>query len=67
MRNIVFQKDSFNEFIEWASTDKKKYFRLGKLITETSREPFSGIGKPEPLKRDLQGYVLHQMKNNKIW
>jgi len=56
MRSIIFQNDAFKEFLGWALADKKKYTRLGKLITETCRDPFEGIGKPEPLKGLLQGY-----------
>ncbi|OGU13369.1 MAG: toxin YoeB [Ignavibacteria bacterium GWB2_35_12] len=56
MRNILFQKDSFEEFLEWGNTDKKKQKKLGKLIVETIKNPFEGLGKPEPLKADLKGY-----------
>jgi toxin YoeB len=56
MRNIVFQNDSFKEFLEWSDIDRKKYYKLGKLITEAIRSPFEGLGKPEPLKGTLQGY-----------
>ncbi|MDQ5844874.1 MAG: Txe/YoeB family addiction module toxin [Acidobacteriota bacterium] len=41
---------------EWALGDKKTFERLKRLITETARNPFAGIGKPEPLKRELSGY-----------
>ncbi len=56
MRNIVFQTEAFLEYSDWAITDIKKYSRIGKLIKETMREPFTGLGKPEPLKGDLKGY-----------
>ena len=41
---------------EWALRDKKVFERLRRLIAETARTPFTGIGKPEPLKRELSGY-----------
>lgn len=55
MRNIIFQKDAFEEFLEWEIIDKKKQKKIGKLIIETIKNPFDGIGKPEPLKADLKG------------
>ncbi len=36
--------------------DKKLFDRLQRLISEVARNPFDGIGKPEPLKVDLKGY-----------
>ena len=42
---------------EWAKTDKKLFERLHRLISETAKNHFDGIGKPEPLKADLKGYV----------
>lgn len=56
MRTIAFDPDAFEQFIEWAELDKKLFRRIQRLIGETAREPFSGIGKPEPLRGDLAGY-----------
>ena len=42
MRNIIFQNDSFKEFLEWSEIDRKKYLKLGKLINEIVRNPFDG-------------------------
>ena len=47
---------SFEEFTEWQNTDKKIYKKIASLIKEISRTPFTGTGKPEPLKCDLSGY-----------
>jgi toxin YoeB len=55
MRNIAFERNAFNQFNAWAKEDKKIYTRIVKLIDDILREPFSGIGKPEPLKYDLEG------------
>ena len=54
--NIVFSTMSFEEFTEWQNTDKKIYKKIASLIKEISRTPFTGTGKPEPLKGDLSGY-----------
>jgi toxin YoeB len=56
MRVIAFHQNAFEQYSEWAKTDKKLFERLHRLITETAKNPFDGIGKPEPLKADLKGY-----------
>jgi toxin YoeB len=55
MRNIAFEKQAFEQFTEWAAKDRKIYAKIVNLIDDTLRNPFSGIGKPEPLKYDLKG------------
>jgi toxin YoeB len=56
MRNIAFEKRAFQEFTEWASADKKIHAKIIELINDILRNPFLGIGKPEPLKHEFQGY-----------
>jgi len=56
MRNIVFDHRAFAQFNQWAIDNKKIYKKIVKLINDTLRDPFSGLGKPEPLKHELQGY-----------
>jgi toxin YoeB len=56
MRAVVFEGDAFKDFVEWATIDRKLYKRIVALIFDVLREPFSGIGKPEPLRHELQGY-----------
>ena len=56
MRKIIFEGSAFQDFIKWATIDKKLYQRIAALIMDILRQPFSGIGKPEPLKHDLKGY-----------
>ncbi len=56
MRIIAFHQSAFEQYNEWALRDKKTFDRLKRLIEETARTPFAGIGKPEPLKRELKGY-----------
>lgn len=53
---IVWTTVSWNDYLYWQSIDKKKVKRINELIKATLREPFSGIGNPEALKHDLQGY-----------
>lgn len=53
--NILFTDESWEDYLYWQSTDKKILKRINELIKEIQRDPFSGIGKPEPLKFQLQG------------
>ena len=55
MRDVAFQKEAFDEFTAWAAQDAKVFERLTRLIRESAREPFTGIGKPEPLRHNLKG------------
>ena len=56
MRVVTFHNDAFDDYTNWAKTDAKLFERIHRLIIETARNPFSGIGKPEPLKAELRGY-----------
>jgi toxin YoeB len=56
MRRIAFHKDAWEDFSSWASENPKLFQRLVRLISETAKDPFSGIGKPEPLKHELKGF-----------
>ena len=56
MKRVVFEPSAFDNFTEWARVNKKLYNRIVRLIKEVQRNPFQGIGKPEPLKHDLKGY-----------
>jgi len=53
---ITFHENSWNDYNEWQRNDPKIFKRIQRLIKETLRDPYGGIGKPEPLKENLQGY-----------
>ena len=55
MRRIAFLPTAFNDFSRWATVDKKIHTKIVKLIRDIDRDPFVGLGKPEPLKHDLSG------------
>jgi toxin YoeB len=55
MRKIAFLPAAFEDFNQWATQDRRIYTRIVKLIQAIQRDPFVGLGKPEPLKHDLQG------------
>jgi toxin YoeB len=56
MRKIEFVPKAFNEYQEWIKADIKVALKIGDLVRDTLRNPFEGIGKPEALKHQFQGY-----------
>ncbi len=56
MRKIAFHKQAFDDYTNWEKIDKHIFERIVLLIKEIKKEPFTGIGKPKPLKFDKQGY-----------
>jgi toxin YoeB len=48
--------DAWADYIHWQIEDKKTLKRINILLKDMGRNPFSGIGKPEPLKGNKQGY-----------
>jgi toxin YoeB len=55
VRSLEFDPLAFEDLAWWVREDRKKALRIIKLIQEVQRDPFSGIGKPEPLKHELAG------------
>jgi toxin YoeB len=53
---LIFSEQAWEDYSYWQKTDKKLLERINTLIKDTSRSPFEGIGKPEPLKNALSGY-----------
>jgi len=54
--NLQFSSRSWEEYLYWQRTDKKILGRIHELLKDISRNPYQGIGKPEPLKHALSGY-----------
>lgn len=55
MHKIWFD-EAWIDYIYWQTQDKKTLKRINNLIKDTERNPFEGIGKPEPLKGNLSGF-----------
>ncbi len=53
---LIFAEHAWEDYLYWQETDKKILQRINTLIKETTRTPFRGIGKLEPLKNALAGY-----------
>ena len=54
--NKVFAKQAWEDYLYWQTQDKKILKRINLLIKDIARNPFSGLGEPEPLKYNWQGY-----------
>ena len=55
MKKLSFVDESWEDYLYWLKVDKNLFKRLNQLIKETLRNPFEGLGKPEPLKYKYQG------------
>ncbi len=53
---LAWTNDAWKDYVYWQGQDKKTLKRINKLITDTQRTPFAGIGKPESLKENLSGF-----------
>jgi len=67
---------AWDDYLYWQTQDKKTLRKLNKLIADIERNPFEGIGKPEPLKHDLSGWwsrhiddanrIIYRIKNDNL-
>ena len=53
---LVFADEAWEDYLFWQKQDKAVVRRINELITACKRDPFVGIGKPEPLKYALAGF-----------
>lgn len=54
--NILFTPEAWDDYLWFQQNDKAGLKRINLLIRDAQRNPFSGIGKPEPLKHNLSGF-----------
>lgn len=76
MRRITFTPDAFREYNEWMETDAETLQKIILLLRNIQGTPFSGLGKPEPLKGNFSGYwsrrithadrLIYKVSNNDI-
>jgi len=72
----IFVDESWEDYLYWQKTNKKTLKRINDLLKNISREPYSGIGKPEPLKHKYKGFwsrridgehrLIYRVKGNEI-
>ncbi len=76
MRSLEFDVAAFEDLAWWIQQDRNKALRIVNLIKDVQRDPFKGIGKPEPLRHELKGCwsrridqehrLVYQVIENKI-
>ncbi len=54
-RTLAFDPNGWEDYVYWQTQDRKTLKRINQLIADVLRDPFIGIGKPEPLKHILAG------------
>ena len=74
---LIFADEAWEDYLYWQKQDRKMVERINKLIREIQREPFAGIGKPEPLKHALSGFwsrritdeprVVYKVEGDALW
>lgn len=60
---VLWHDKAWEEYLYWQTEDKKTLKRINALLRDISRAPFEGIGKPEGLKEDLNGYWSRRIDN----
>lgn len=73
---LIFAEQAWEDYLYWQKTDRKILARINNIIQEIRREPFSGIGKPEPLRHALAGYwsrrvndehrIIYKIQDNSV-
>jgi toxin YoeB len=73
---LIFVDESWEDYLYWQKTDKRMLKRINEIIRDISRTPFTGIGKPEPLKHRYHGFwsrridsehrLIYQVKDGDI-
>ena len=53
---LTWTDEAWSDYLYWQNQDKKTLKRINKIIEDIKRSPFEGIGKPEPLKKNLSGF-----------
>jgi len=74
---IVFSERAWEDYLYWQGQDRKTLTRINHLIREVQRDPFAGIGKPEPLRHALSGYwsrritdehrLVYKVQGDALW
>ncbi|MCD4773593.1 MAG: Txe/YoeB family addiction module toxin [Bacteroidales bacterium] len=72
----IFVDESWEDYLYWQKNNKKTLKKINDLLKDISRNPFLGIGKPEPLKHKYKGFwsrrineehrLIYRVKNNEI-
>lgn len=55
MKSLEFDAAAFEDLAWWVEKDRGQALRIVRLIRDIQRDPFKGVGKPEPLRHELKG------------
>lgn len=61
--DLVFSDQAWDDYLYWQDADARLLARINELIKDITRHPYSGIGKPEPLKHEFRGYWSRRIDN----
>ncbi|MGB9756097.1 MAG: Txe/YoeB family addiction module toxin [Desulfurella sp.] len=74
--DIIFSSSAWEDYLYWQKNDKRMLEHINEIIKAIERDPFKGIGNPEPLKFHLSGFwsrrinlehrLVYTVKDNKI-
>lgn len=56
MTDVIFHDHAWEQYLYWQTEDRRVLRKLNELIRDCQRSPYSGLGKPEPLKDQLSGW-----------
>ena len=65
----IWSDEAWADYLDWQMQDKKTLRRINLLIKDAERNPYAGLGKPEPLRGDLSGFWSRRIddKNRLIY
>jgi len=58
---LSWSENAWDDYLYWQKEDKKKLKRINVLIKNIKRDPFVGLGDPEPLKHELSGFYSRRI------
>lgn len=61
--NKVWFDEAWDDYLYWQKNDQKILKKINQLVKAIEREPYAGIGKPEPLKHNLSGWWSRHIDN----
>ncbi|MBC7775800.1 MAG: Txe/YoeB family addiction module toxin [Phycisphaerae bacterium] len=76
MKRIFFEGEAYEQLTDWAENNLDVFWKIDSLLRDIGRDPFKGLGKPEPLKHKYKGYwsrritsehrLIYKMENDAI-
>lgn len=61
---LIWSDNAWGDYLYWQENDKKMVKRVNSLIKDINKTPFTGLGKPEPLKHNWSGYWSRRINHS---